>query len=49
MLLTLSYRQLDYLDNILIMAEELGLVGFSGVDDAPIGQIVSAFPTDGLG
>ncbi|MCA2213287.1 hypothetical protein [Jidongwangia harbinensis] len=35
-LLTLSVRQLDYLAEILSMANEKGLVGFSGVAGEPI-------------
>lgn len=35
-LLTLSYRQLDYLPELLSMAQESGLVGFSGVAGEPI-------------
>jgi hypothetical protein len=35
-LLTLSVRQLDYLQEILSMAKENGLVGFSGVAGEPI-------------
>jgi hypothetical protein len=35
-LLTLSVRQLNYLDEILDMAKRNGLVGFSGVAGEPI-------------
>lgn len=35
-LLTLSYRQLDYLDEILDLAKAHSLVGFSGVAGEPI-------------
>ncbi|MEU7947349.1 hypothetical protein AB0C50_21950 [Micromonospora taraxaci] len=35
-LLTLSVRQLDYLPEILSMAKDNGLVGFSGVAGEPI-------------
>ncbi|MGW4942991.1 hypothetical protein ACWEOZ_15560 [Actinoplanes sp. NPDC004185] len=35
-LLTLSVRQLEYLPEILSMAKENGLVGFSGVAGEPI-------------
>ncbi|MEV1155102.1 hypothetical protein AB0J27_06835 [Micromonospora chokoriensis] len=35
-LLTLSVRQLDYLPEILSMAKDDGLVGFSGVAGEPI-------------
>jgi hypothetical protein len=35
-LLTLSVRQLDHLPEILSMAKESGLVGFSGVAGEPI-------------
>ncbi|WFE98661.1 hypothetical protein [Micromonospora sp. WMMD964] len=35
-LLTLSVRQLDYLPEVLSMAKDNGLVGFSGVAGEPI-------------
>ena len=38
-LLTLSYRQLEHLDDILGIARELHLSGFSGVDDGPIVEL----------